>query len=80
MEIVAGMESPPEFATLRMEYQVARLSASLAGAAVKADAIYDPRRLQEQWCLTGALPAEAEAKLDVRFLRALDAWRRREEA
>ncbi len=80
MEIVAGMESPPEFAALRMEYQVARLSASLAGAAVKADAIYDPRRLQEQWCLTGALPAEAETALDARFLRALEAWRRREEA
>lgn len=79
MEIVAGLESPPEFAALRMEYQVARLSASLAGAAAKADAIYDPRRLQEQWCLTGALPAEAEAELDARFLRALGAWRQREE-
>ena len=79
MEIVTGLESPPEFAALRMEYQVARLSASLAGAAAKADAIYDPRRLQEQWCLAGALPAEAEAELDARFLRALDAWRRREE-
>lgn len=80
MEIVAGLESPPEFAALRMEYQVARLSASLAGAAVKSDAIYDPRRLQEQWCLTGALPAVVETELDARFLRALDAWRRREEA
>ena len=80
MEIVAGMDSPPEFAALRMEYQVARLSASLAGAAAKTDAIYDPRRLQEQWCLTGALPAGVEAELDARFLRALDAWRQREEA
>ena len=79
MEIVAGVESPPEFAALRMEYQVARLSASLAGAVANSDAIYDPRRLQEQWCLTGALPAGAEAELDARFLRALDAWRRREE-
>ena len=79
MEIVAGLESPPEFAALRMEYQVARLSASLAGGATKADAIYDPRRLQEQWCLTGALPAKAEAELDARFLRAFDTWRRREE-
>jgi hypothetical protein len=79
MEIVAGMESPPEFAALRMEYQVARLSASLAGATAKTDAIYDPRQLQEQWCLTGALPAGAEAELDARFLRALYAWRQREE-
>lgn len=80
MEIVAGVESPPESAALRMEYQVARLSASLAGAVAKADAIYDPRHLQEQWCLTGALPADREAELDTRFLRALEAWRRREEA
>ena len=79
MEIVAGVESPPEFAALRMEYQVARLSASLAGAVARTDAIYDPRRLQEQWCLTGALPAGVEAELDARFLRALGAWRQREE-
>jgi exonuclease SbcC len=37
MEIIAGMESPPDCAQLRMEYQVARLSASLTGAAAKTD-------------------------------------------
>ncbi|MFO1371244.1 MAG: DUF349 domain-containing protein [Candidatus Competibacteraceae bacterium] len=79
MEIVAGVESPPEFAQLRMEYQVARLSASLAGAAAKGDALYDPRQLQEQWCLTGALPAEAEIALDRRFLEAVQIWWQREE-
>jgi len=80
LEIVAGVESPPEFATLRMEYQVARLSASLAGARAKTDAIYDPRQLQERWCLTGALPVAEEAALDARFLRAMEAWQRREES
>ncbi len=80
MEIVAGVESPPEFAQLRMEYQVARLSASLAGAAAKIDSLYDPRLLQEQWCLTGALPAEAAAELDIRFLHALRTWWQREDA
>jgi exonuclease SbcC len=80
MEIVAGVESPPEQAQLRMEYQVARLSASLAGAATKAEALYDPRQLQERWCLTGALPAGAAAELDARFLRAVQAWWQREEA
>ncbi|MBL8251200.1 MAG: DUF349 domain-containing protein [Candidatus Competibacter sp.] len=80
LEIVAGVESPPEWAQQRMEYQVARLSASLAGASAKnGDALYDPRLLQEQWCLTGALPAEPEAALDARFLDALRAWRQREE-
>lgn len=79
MEIVAGIESPPEFAQQRMEYQVARLSASLAGSASKADHLHDPRLLQEEWCLIGALPADVEAELDTRFLRALDAWRQQED-
>ena len=79
MEIVAGVDSPPEFAPLRMEYQVARLSASLAGAAATTEALYNPRQLQEQWWLTGALPAEAAAELDTRFLRAARVWWQREE-
>lgn len=79
MEIVAGVESPPECAQQRMEYQVARLSASLTGAA-KVDTLYDPRLLQEQWCLTGALPTEAEVALDARFLHALLTWWQREDA
>ena len=79
MEIVAGVDSPPEFASLRMEYQVARLSASLAGGAAKTETIYDPRQLQEQWWLTGALPAEAAAELDTRFLHAARVWWQREE-
>lgn len=74
MEIVAGIESPPAFAPMRMEYQVARLSASLAGGAVKPEALYDPRALREQWCLSGALPTEEAAELDTRFLRAAQAW------
>jgi len=81
MEIAASVESPPECAQQRMEYQVARLSASLAGnSTAKTDALYDPRLLQEQWCLAGALPAEAEAELDARFLRALQAWWQQEDA
>jgi hypothetical protein len=79
LEIAAGIDSPPECAQLRMEHQVARLSASLAGATAKADALYDPRQLQRHWCQTGALPAEAEAELDARFLRALRAWWQRED-
>ena len=79
MEIAAGVESPPEFAALRMEHQVARLSASLTGGGVSAEAIHDPRELEERWCLTGALPADQEAALDQRFLRAWTAWRQREE-
>ncbi len=79
MEIIAGVESPPAFASLRMEYQVARLSASLAGAAAKNDVLYDPQQLQEQWRLTGALPAAEEAELDARFMNAVRAWRQREE-
>jgi hypothetical protein len=79
MEIVAGLESPPAFAQLRMEYQVARLSASLAGDATKPEALYDPKALHKQWRLTGALPPGEEAELDARFLNALQTWQQREE-
>ncbi|MDG4555274.1 MAG: DUF349 domain-containing protein [Candidatus Competibacter sp.] len=79
MEIVAGVDSPPEFAQLRMEYQVARLSASLAGGGVNTETLYDPRQLQEQWWLTGALPTQAAAELDTRFLHAARVWWQREE-
>lgn len=80
MEIAAGIESPPEWAQLRMEHQVARLSASLTGTHTKANSLDDPRSLRERWCLTGALPAEAETDIDARFLRALYAWWRQEDA
>ncbi len=80
MEIIAGVESPPDCAQLRMEYQVARLSASLAGATAKADMAHDPRQLRDQWCLSGALPAEDEAQLDSRFMCALNVWQQREES
>ncbi len=80
MEIIAGLESPPEFTQMRMEYQVARLSVSLAGATAKTDALYDPHQLQKQWCLTGALPAEIEAALDTRFLTTTQAWWQQETA
>lgn len=80
MEIIAGVESPPDCAQLRMEYQVARLSASLAGATAKTDTAHDPRQLRDQWCLSGALPAEDEAQLDSRFMCALNIWQQREES
>ncbi len=78
MEILAGVESPPQFAQQRMEYQVARLSASLAGAAAKGDAIYDPLLLQQHWWATGALPAEAAAALDTRFAQAYQTWQQQQ--
>ena len=79
MEIVAGVESPPEFAQLRMEYQVARLSASLAGAATQNEASYDAQQLQGHWRSSGALPAAAELALDERFMVALRAWWQRDD-
>lgn len=74
MEIIAGVDSPANCAQQRMEYQVARLSASLAGATAKPHTLYDPHMLQEQWCMVGALPADVETELDTRFIQALSAW------
>ena len=72
MEIAAGLESPPEFAQARMEYQVARLSESLSGReTAKIDDIQEEvRKLQGEWRSLGALPSAQDELLEQRFERA----------
>lgn len=72
MEILAGVESPAEFAQARMEQQISRLSDSLSGgSAVAADE--NARDTEAQWYLAGLLPAALNQALEVRFQRALAA-------
>lgn len=76
LEVLSGVESPPEFAQARMAYQVARLSASLSQRdAVKGggDAAAEARHLAEEWCLSGVLPPTRAQALEARFERALAA-------
>ncbi|MEE4379635.1 MAG: DUF349 domain-containing protein [Candidatus Competibacteraceae bacterium] len=73
IEILAGVESPPEFAQARMECQVSRLSESLIHReGNKAqDSLYDEaRRLEESWYALG-IPSTQDAQISERFNQAL---------
>ncbi|MEZ5581988.1 MAG: DUF349 domain-containing protein [Candidatus Competibacteraceae bacterium] len=73
MEILAGVESPPEFAQARMECQVSRLSESLVhreGNRVQDNLHDEVRRLEESWYAL-AVPSMQDAPLSERFNQAL---------
>jgi DNA repair protein SbcC/Rad50 len=65
-ELIAGLESPAEDESLRLEVQVERLQAGLKGQGVDEE----PRALAEQWCRLGPKNAEV-APLRERFFAAL---------
>lgn len=68
MEILTGVESPPEYAQARMAYQVERLAAALGERSASGDDV--PEALLRAWCLTGPTPPEHAAALEARFARA----------
>ncbi|MBA1147167.1 hypothetical protein H0Z60_08840, partial [Ectothiorhodospiraceae bacterium WFHF3C12] len=74
MEILAGVESPPDEAALRMEVQVERLHRGLAAgeadAAAPAEAV---RALELEWLANGPMPAGARPDLEERFSSAREA-------
>ena len=71
MEVLAGMESPPEEARQRLALQVERLSEHMREG--EGDARGGAMRLEQQWYLTGPAGEQARASLEQRFLRALRA-------
>lgn len=76
MEIIAGVESPPELAQQRMAFQVSRLSASFSGGEVTQDGkppANEAWLVQLAWFQTGLLPATESQVLEARFERALAA-------
>lgn len=74
MEILAGAESPPEYAAERMRLQVSRLSEALQQRGEDPEARWQRLiELQETWALTGPVPPEEEDALARRFARALAA-------
>lgn len=74
LEILAGVESPDEFAQDRMRHQVDRLSESLAGGVALAS-VEEARAIEVEWYALGLLPAERQQALESRFQRALAAQR-----
>ena len=79
MEILAGVDSPKEFAQARMECQVSRLSQSLSERdkiQTRDRILADAQDIEEQWYLTGLLPLDETERLEARFAHALQALRR----
>lgn len=74
MEILAGIESPPEQRNARMEYQVMRLSDAMTGSGEKnLNKQEDIHEIQLEWYLTGVL-ADHINELEQRFSKARDAF------
>jgi hypothetical protein len=65
LEILAGVESPPEFSQQRLESQVARLAERMVEG--EEDPLQDTARLLRDWYLCG--PAPRDEALDARFER-----------
>ena len=68
MEILTGIESPPEEQQARMTYQANRLAEAI-GQGVD-DPVGNMADLKLEWCLSGAAPASQEKRLQVRFEKA----------
>ena len=71
MEILAGIDSPNEYAEDRLAFQVNRLSERLAEGEEHGHE--DPNQLEQVWYLTGPLAAEELERLQHRFDRAREA-------
>ena len=70
MEVLAGIESPPEAREARMAFQVSRLSAAMQEG--RPDDAEEALRVEQDWYLTGHAGGE-EPALQARFRRALAA-------
>jgi len=78
LEILAEIDSPPEFAKARLEYQVRRLSAAMAHqdrTAQDQDTMAASLALMRTYWLTGAVSPHESVPIEARFERALQALR-----
>jgi hypothetical protein len=65
MEILAGVESPPELRQARLQLQASRLAGAMAQGA--GDTFGSRAKLEHDWYLCAAAPAEQESLLQQRF-------------
>ncbi len=73
LEVLAEIDSPPEFARDRMAYQVNRLNAKMTDASQQiADPQQRCRDLMRKYLLIGAVPPESSASIENRFARIRD--------
>jgi hypothetical protein len=71
MEVLAGIDSPPEHAEARMAFQVERLASALGER--KGSTADSLEALVRVWCLTGPVPAAYAEALEARFEAARSA-------
>jgi hypothetical protein len=75
LELLAGIESPPEGAEARLAYQVARLSAALGGEEIESqEPQAEAEEIEQSWYLSGAAPSDQTARLEQRFSKACEAF------
>jgi len=76
LEILAGIDSPPEAHKARMAYQVARLNEAMQGGHVKesADKMTEAQDIEMKWYVVGAVEGNYAWQLENRFKRAVDAF------
>lgn len=77
MEILAGIESPPEAAQARLAYQVDRLSAAMSGSGNKTNMNpqQEAQEIEQAWYLSAAMSREQTEILEQRFQRACQAFK-----
>jgi hypothetical protein len=68
LEVLAGIDSPPEHREERLAFQVARLKDHMREG--EGDPLQGGGRLFEEWYLCGPAPQEIAPALDARFARA----------
>ena len=77
MEILAGLDSPPELAEQRLAFQVSRLAERVDG---EGDPLEAAPQLERDWYVCGPAPQADMASLDTRFERALHALQEQDQA
>ena len=74
MEILAGIESPPEAAQARLAYQVDRLSAAMTGGEkTSMNPQQEALEIEKSWYLSAAVSREQTPILEQRFNKAYQA-------
>ena len=74
LEVLAGLDSPPESAKTRRQYQVSRLSAALSEREAPPDPKVDFEDIQRSFFLAGPLPVDACQPMQQRFEKAMKAF------
>ncbi|HSR66844.1 MAG TPA: DUF349 domain-containing protein [Acidobacteriota bacterium] len=77
MEMLAGIDSPPESAEVRMRYQVSRLSSALVDREKPANPKSEAEEIEHDLCFLGPLPDEKAEGIQKRFLQALESFRKK---